>query len=685
LAYTKGVGPQRAELLARLDLRTVRDVLFFFPRGYEDMSTVSAHTELREAAKVTLTGVVEECELRDLGGGRTILGVLVRQNDQYLRAVWFNQPFLQGKFPRGTGVMLSGRVRMRGGRWEMSHPQVACYDVDDGPPPGEILPIYSLTQGVSQAHMRRVVKQLVQTYTDEVEEVFPPAHLQRYNLLPIAQAVRQIHLPADMLQHELARRRFVFQELFILQLALALRRRRLTSDWTAPVLPLTAPIRARIERLIPYSLTEDQWRAVDEIAADMARTEPMNRLLQGDVGCGKTVVAMFAMLQTVAHGRQAVLMAPTELLARQHHQTLSRQLAHSRVRMGLLTGSLARRERQQLLDEIARGQIDIVVGTQAIAAAIRQEGVEFAQLGLVVIDEQHKFGVRQRAQLKGAGLAPHYLVMTATPIPRTVTLALFGDVDISSIREAPPGRQPVHTYLGQAEQRDRWWDFMRRKLREGRQGYVISPLVDEVESLSAASAEQMFERLACDELEEFRIDLVHGRMKAEQKEVALDKFARGETQVLVATSVIEVGIDVPNATLMTIESGERFGLAQLHQLRGRVRRGTSPGYVCVFAGAESDEANARLEAFRDMTDGFELAEADFRMRGPGDIFGTRQHGLPPLRIADLQRDTEILEEARAEAQQLVSEDPDLSAPEHARLRRMVLVRYEKALDLGDVG
>jgi len=303
----------------------------------------------------------------------------------------------------------------------------------------------------------------------------------------------------------------------------------------------------------------------------------------------------------------------------------------------------------------------------------------------VVIDEQHKFGVCQRAQLKGAGLAPHYLVMTATPIPRTVSLALFGDVDISSLRSSPPGRQPVHTYLGQEDQRERWWDFVRRKLREGRQGYVISPLVDEVETLSAVSAEQLFERLVCDELEEFRVDLVHGRMKAEQKELALQKFARGDTQVLVATSVIEVGIDVPNATWMTIESGERFGLAQLHQLRGRIRRGQYPGYVCVFANIKHEEAKVRLETFCSTTDGFELAEADFQLRGPGDIFGTKQHGLPPLRIADLHRDADTLEEARQEAQQLITEDPELCLAEHARLRRMVLVRYEKALELGDVG
>jgi ATP-dependent DNA helicase RecG len=346
-----------------------------------------------------------------------------------------------------------------------------------------------------------------------------------------------------------------------------------------------------------------------------------------------------------------------------------------------LIGGLAAGERADALRRIAAGEVDVVVGTQAVI----QDDVTFARLGLVVIDEQHKFGVRQRARLKHAGLDPHYLVMSATPIPRTVTMTLFGDLDVSTLRDCPPGRQQVHTYWADEEKRAKWWDFFRRKLREGRQGFVVTPLVEESDSTPAESVEATFERLANGELEAFRLGLIHGRMNPAEKDAAMDAFRRGETQALVCTSVVEVGVDVPNATLMTIESGPRFGLAQLHQLRGRISRGKFPGYCCVFGTTAHDDARRRLDAFVATTDGFKLAEADLELRGPGDLFGTRQHGLPPLRIADLVRDAAVVEEARRDAQQLTALDPGLALPEHALLRRMVLSRYGKALELGDVG
>jgi ATP-dependent DNA helicase RecG len=442
----------------------------------------------------------------------------------------------------------------------------------------------------------------------------------------------------------------------------------------------------------------------------MAGPLPMNRLLQGDVGSGKTVVAVYAMLLAVAHGYQAVLMAPTEVLARQHALTLERMLAASRVRHAQLTGGLPAGQRAAVLQAIAGSEVDIIVGTQAII----QEGVSFAKLGLVVIDEQHKFGVRQRAILKQAGPDPHYLVMTATPIPRTVTMTLFGDLDVSTLRDSPPGRQKVNTYLANEGQRAKWWEFFRKKLAEGRQGYVVTPLVDEAtggadipvcqrdatqqdsqeflpdfEETSGpsktASLAETYESLANGELEAFRLALIHGRMTSAEKDAVMDRFRSGEIQVLVCTSVVEVGVDVPNATLMTIESGHRFGLAQLHQLRGRISRGKFPGFCCVFGDPQTDESRERLKAFVASTDGFELAETDFKLRGPGDLFGTRQHGLPPLRIADLLHDQAVLEEARRDAHTLVTTDPALALEEHAKLRRMMLARYGKALELGDVG
>jgi len=444
----------------------------------------------------------------------------------------------------------------------------------------------------------------------------------------------------------------------------------------------TAEIDARIRRRLPFELTPGQQAAIREVAGDMAREVPMNRLLQGDVGSGKTVVAVYAMLVCVARGYQAALMAPTEILARQHAETLAGLLRASRVRHLLLVGGLTAKQRQAALADIAAGKVDLVIGTHAIV----EEDVRFTKLGLVVIDEQHKFGVRQRAALRQGEKSPHYLVMTATPIPRTISMTLFGDLDVTNLREMPPGRQEVRTYVVERDAQARWWQFVRDKLRAGRQAYVVAPLVDESESVPAASVAAAFERLTNGELAAFRVGVIHGRMTPGEKEQAMIDFRAGKTQVLVSTSVIEVGVDVPNACVMVIDSAERFGLAQLHQLRGRVGRGLHAGFCGVLRGEElSEPARARLDAFAATTDGFELAEMDFQLRGPGDLFGTQQHGLPPLRIADLRTDRELLDEARSAAQRLFASDPGLSQPDNSRLRRQMLARYGNALELGDVG
>jgi ATP-dependent DNA helicase RecG len=378
-------------------------------------------------------------------------------------------------------------------------------------------------------------------------------------------------------------------------------------------------------------------------------------------------------------------MAPTEVLARQHFRTLSERLEASRVRMALLVGTLSAAERKETLARIGRGEVDLVVGTHAVANALGKEQTQFTRLGLVIIDEQHKFGVRQRALLKGAGIDPHYIVMTATPIPRTVALTLFGDLDVSTIRTPPPGRQTVRTYLVEEERRDRWWTFFRKQLREGRQAYVVTPLVEESENVDAANVQHTHERLLQGELAGFRLGMIHGRMSSAEKDEVMVRFRRGQIQVLVATPVIEVGIDVPNATLMVIEDADRFGLSQLHQLRGRITRGSHSGYCAAFAKPDNDDARDRLSAFAKTSDGFELAEVDFQLRGPGDLLGTKQHGLPPLRIADLVRDAEVVEETRQAAVAILEKDPELNAADLARLKKMVLVRYAAAMELGDVG
>ena len=679
--FLKGVGPQRAELLRRLNLNAAKDLLFFFPRDYYDASRVCAISQLEENQPVSVCGVVEELEVRNTGPGRSLLGVLIRQDHDYLRALWFNQSFMRERFVRGARVLLSGTPRMNGGRWEMVHPRMEPLDEGQEPPSGKVLPVYSLTEGIRQTEMRRVVWKVVDAHSHLVEEVFPDAYLARHDLLPIHDALREIHAPKDRAGIQRARHRFIFQELLVLQLALALRRRQLNLHGNAPPLPATTKIDARIRRLFQFDLTPDQNQAIGEIAADLAKTQPMNRLLQGDVGSGKTVVAQYAMLVAVAHSRQAVLMAPTEVLARQHYRTLSRDLEQSRVSIELLTGSHSVAQRREILTRISSGDADLIVGTHALLS----DEIALTNLGLVVIDEQHKFGVAQRAALRRAGVDPHYLVMTATPIPRTVSMTAFGDLDVSVLRDSPPGRATVHTYLGIEAERERWWDFFRKKLCEGRQGFVISPFVESNEREDNTNVQQAFESLSNGHLADFRLDLIHGRMNAAEKEAAMHDFGSGKTQVLVATSIVEVGVDVPNATLMTIEGGERFGLAQLHQLRGRISRGRHTGYLCVFAETQSEASRQRLEAFCQSNDGFELAETDFRLRGPGCLFSLQQHGLPPFYIADLVRDGQVLLQAREAARQLVSEGTLLESEACSRLRAMVTRRYGKALDLVDVG
>jgi len=679
--FLKGVGPQRADLIRKLDLETARDVIFFFPRDYQDLTDLASVSELVDDSLVRLHGTVVELDQRHTSSGGTMLGALIRCQGGNIRAVWFNQPFMAKRLPVGQELLLSGKVRLRGGAWEMVHPDLQYLEGEEGDPRGKLLPVYPLTEGVRQGHMRRIVASVVESLAAHLDEVFPPEYLVAHDLAPIREAVEQIHTPTDRDSLARARRRFVYQELLVMQLALAIKRHTQHELRRAPALEATAKIDARIRRLFPFELTAGQNQVIAEVAADMGRPQPMNRLLQGDVGSGKTVVAVYAILLALAHGQQAALMAPTEILARQHAATIEHFLTASRVRWGLLTGSLTAAERRDMLAKIAAGELDLVIGTQAIV----QADVEFARLGLVVIDEQHKFGVRQRASLKQAGLDPHYLVMTATPIPRTIAMTVFGDLDVSTLRDMPPGRQIVRTYLATPEQREKWWEFFCRKLREGRQGYVVVPLVETSAEVAATSLERAYEELANGPLEAFRLGLVHGRLSAAEKDAVMESFRSGQIQVLVSTTVIEVGVDVPNATLLTIESGQRFGLAQLHQLRGRVSRGTHPGYCCVFAEPTSPESEQRLEAFARSTDGFELAEIDFSLRGPGDLLGTRQHGLAPLRIADPLTDAAVLEEARRDAQRLVADDPGLSKPDHARLRRMVLVRYGQVLDLGDVG
>jgi ATP-dependent DNA helicase RecG len=701
VSYVPGVGTSRGERLAKLAVKTAQDLLFLFPRDYEFPAPPATIDGLVEDQPASLVGIVCETEVVSRSAGKSVFGALIVNETGYFRIMFFNQPFRAQSLTRDTRVMISGVPRLNGLRWEFVHPKVTILADGESMPVPKPLPVYPLTEGLKQIDLRRVTKSLTASLSGELKEVMPVSLLERAaeylradgcdlpGPLPgIAQAICQIHHPADETEMTAARLRFVFQELFVMQLALALRRRQLTTNLKAPTIETSAMIDARIVKRFGFALTSDQRQAIEEIRRDMSRRFPMNRLLQGDVGSGKTVVAAYAMLAAAAAGYQSVLMAPTEVLARQHFETFCEMLEGSKVRIGLLCGSIGVAQRREVLEKTADGQIDLLIGTQALVSG----KLDFAKLGLCVIDEQHKFGVAQRVSLRGDGIDPHSLVLSATPIPRSVAMTLFGDVDLSTIREKPPGRGEVNTYLADDQWKERWWAFVRQRLDEGRQAYVVAPRVEAtvpqegdetIEDVS--SVQSVFAELSQDVFSNYRVALLHGSMDHATKQSVMREFAAGRIDVLVSTTVIEVGINIANATVMTILGAERFGLAQLHQLRGRVSRGTFSGHVTVFTdGPQSPEENERLAIFQKTNDGFELAEADFRLRGPGDLLGRKQSGLPAMKIADLSRDIKVLKAARALAQAIVEQDPLLEAGDLKELKEQVMRRYQSRLNLGDV-
>jgi ATP-dependent DNA helicase RecG len=682
LSTLKGVSPARLDLLGRLGLRTVGDLLFHFPRAYEDLTDVQGIASLRAGKPQTVQGEVVEIDGRRLDDGRTIISIVLSDDGKTcLEGVWFNQPGMARRFRYGQWLSYSGKPKWYRDHWQMANPRVQALDGGrTGTGPG-VMPVYPLTEDLRLEQLRPLIRQALDRHATSLEEVLPE-NLRRQRDWPEAvQALHDVHFPASLAAATRAKQRFIYEEFLVLQLALALRRRDVRDRRRAPVLPSSPAIDARIRRLFPFQLTGDQDRAIADVCRDLASDRPMQRLVQADVGAGKTAVAVYAMLVTVANKHQTALMAPTEVLARQHALTLERYLAHSRVRRLLLTGALSPRERREALAALAAGDVDLVVGTQALV----QEDVQFARLGLVVIDEQHKFGVHQRARVRRLGVDPHYLVTTATPIPRTVALTVFGDLDVSVMRELPPGRKPVATRWLLESQRERVYARLREGLAQGQQAYVVCPLVEESGVLDVKAATQTFADLREGPFEGFRLGLLHGRQDEEEKAAVMEDFRGRKIDVLVCTSVVEVGVDVPNATLMVVEHAERFGLSQLHQLRGRVSRGETAGQCFLFADPVTEEGRERLRVLVRTNDGFKLAEEDARLRGIGEFFGARQHGLGELRFGSLLADADLLSLARKDAFAVVAADAGLRQSEHAGLRQTVLERYGKTLDLAEVG
>lgn len=664
VSVLKGIGPKKQAALKKLGIVTLEDLVGFFPRDYEDRRETKAIEALREDQPALVRAKVELVAKDPYKRGRKqVLRVLASDGTGNLELIFFNASYLTNTFQVGREYDFFGKPAVNYGKLQMVHPEYAASET--GLIQG-ILPVYPLTSGISQKEMR-AWQRTVLAGIPQIPEYLPEEIVERNNLCGCDYAISNVHFPKDKHRLLAAKYRLVFDELMALLLGLLAARQNATEGRKGLVFhSKDADAKAYIDSL-GYQLTGAQQRVVAEITEDLESGKAMNRLVQGDVGSGKTAVAEIALYKAVKSGYQGVFMAPTELLAKQHFGGLTKSFRLHGIKVGLLTGSMTAKEKRRVLEELTSGEIQILVGTHAII----QPDVAFQNLGLVITDEQHRFGVNQRTALSQKGNSPHVMVMTATPIPRTLAVVLYGDLDISIIDELPPGRQRIITKAIDETQRRVCYDFVEKGLDKGRQAYIVAPLIDESEVLDVKSAEQLYQELR-DRIKGHRVALLHGAMKQKEKDDIMTRFYENEIQVLVSTVVIEVGINVPNATIMVIENAERFGLAQLHQLRGRVGRGKHRSYCVLISKKNSEIAAERANIMVSSQDGFYIAEQDLKLRGPGEIFGTRQHGVPDLAIADLARHTKILNDVKKEANRIIKEDPDLSQPAHAGMKQRVL-------------
>ena len=681
--FVKGVGEIRAAQLARLDIVTVRDLLFTLPRRYEDRRLVTPIARLRAGEWATAAGVLRSVAWQQPRFGRGFLEALLVDDSGVVRCRWFAARHLQNQMAAGDRLVVYGKPARRRSEVVLEHPdfELVKEDTDDSLHVGRIVPVYPLTEQLPQRTMRRILWQAVEKYADDALDVLPAETRAHAEWPRMGAALREVHFPTSLERATQARARLAFEEFLCMQLVLVARKVQAERFLTGRALAAPGELKARLRASLPFQLTAAQEQALLEIRADMERPRPMHRLLQGDVGSGKTVVAACAVLDCIECGAQAAVMAPTELLAVQHARSLGQYLCPLGIRLGLLTSSLSEEEKIAARAAVADGRTQLVVGTHALI----QERVVFKDLGLVVIDEQHKFGVQQRGLLYGKGTTPDVLVMTATPIPRTMAMTLYGDLDVTTIRELPKGRQVIATRVIGEAQLPKAYAYIRDQVAKGRQAYLVYPLVEESEQLEAKAATEMFAQLKAQEFPQLSVGLLHGQLPALEKERVMELFRRGAVQILVATSVVEVGVDVPNATVMLVENAERFGLAQLHQLRGRIGRGEHRS-TCILQGVPtSREAWQRLKIMEQTLDGFALAEADFQLRGMGNLLGREQSGALVLRVGDPLRDQALLEQAREEAFRLIQSDPRLERVEHEAIRLRARALYRSASAFVKVG
>ncbi|VAX29766.1 ATP-dependent DNA helicase RecG [hydrothermal vent metagenome] len=696
LQYIKGVGPKRTLLLEKLGLKNIEDCLFFLPFRYEDRTLVKKIADLIPGERVTLTGEVVVSETQHIGRRKKIMEIQIEDGTGTISAKWFRfrELYMTEKYPVGSKVILSGKPeisRYQGGGLEVIHPDMEVISAKENEPPeiGKFIPVYHSTDGLHMKTLRAILNRVVETHAPLVAEILPDEVIRRHKFPSRSQALHQVHQPTNDLPikdldrfRTPAQTRLIFEEFFLIQVGLAFKKRRIPKTVGAGrAFKTRGPLIGKFMKLLKFELTQAQKRILREIMDDLEQDKPMNRLIQGDVGSGKTVAALICLLTAVENNTQCALMVPTEILAEQHFLNIQPFCQQLGVSIELVTSALPAKEKKLIHQRIQEGDIQIVVGTHALI----QKSIEFKNLGLAVIDEQHRFGVLQREAIGKKGGHPHILVMTATPIPRSLALTLYGEMDVSLLDEFPPGRQPIATKIFFEPKRDRAYAVLREETDKGRQAFVVCPLIEESETLDLKTAIEVQEYLQNQLFPDLTISLIHGKMKKEERQKIMADFLAQKIDVLVATTVIEVGIDVPNATVMIIEHAERFGLSQLHQLRGRVGRGLHASQCLLIAYPSiSGDGKARLDAIEKSNDGFVIAEQDLKIRGPGDFMGTRQSGMPILRVANLIRDIKILESARKEAFQLLDRDPELKLPEHQHLKQALKSYLGDKLDLMNI-
>lgn len=674
--YLKGVGPRRAASLEKLGIKTFYDFLTHYPRGYEDERTLTDIGDLIVGEVAVVVGHLSNIRSKNTRNGLLVINALLGDDFDYVQLTWFNQKYLLKTLKNDMKLVVKGKVTESYSNGNLLSIQVYSYDVldEDEDPQLGIFPVYASTAALNQKFFRTAMRNLM-SKMPELDEILPPEIISHYDLMALDGAMRAIHFPPSRAEMEQARRRLAFDELFLIQCGLLMIKRQTQEDRLGIKHEPDGRLMSAALEALPFALTGDQRAVLSEITSDMESERPMRRLIQGDVGSGKTAVAMLALVKTVESGNQGVLMAPTEILATQHYEKFSALLEPLGIRIGLLTGQVtrAKKRRETAYEKISSGEFDVVIGTHALI----EEGVQFHRLGLVVTDEQHRFGVTQRAVLEQKSeLRPDMLVMTATPIPRTMTLTVYGDLDVSQIKELPPGRKPITTSVKRQANRRRVYEFVMDELDRGRQAYVVCPLIEPSESErleGVRSAEEVFNELSNGMFSTVDCALLHGRMKPREKDEIMERFRSGEIRLLVSTTVIEVGVDVPNASVMVVEHADRFGLATLHQLRGRVGRGSDASYCILISDTKNDVGIERLTIMETTSDGFRLAEEDLKLRGPGQFFGEAQHGLPDLKIADVFRDLNVLTEAREAAEEFMSDKKNLAR--YARLSRKLYVAY----------